>query len=102
MQPLENLLLVAAERGCKLGDGGLAVELLRELASSAPDSQRELLQDARRAYGPRAVAEMALELTDDRRHREARERVPVLWIEAVDRLDERQGRDLHEIVQGLA
>jgi hypothetical protein len=45
---------------------------------------------------------MALELADDRRHGEAREGVAAARLEAVDRLDERQRRDLDEVVERLA
>jgi len=45
---------------------------------------------------------MALELPDDRRHGEAREGVAAARLEAVDRLDERQRRDLDEVVERLA
>ena len=59
---------------------------------------RELLHRARDADRPAAIAEMALELTDDRRERERRERQPALRLEAIDGLQQPDCRDLFEIV----
>ena len=63
--------------------------------------QRELLEVARDPHGPRAVAEVALDLAEDRRDRVARERHLARQVEAVDRLHEAQRRDLEEVVERL-
>ena len=73
----------------------------RQLGDRAVDLQRQLLQVARHAHRPRAVAEVALDLAEDRRHRVARERDLALEVEAVDRLDQAERRDLEEVVEGL-
>ena len=65
------------------------------------DLQRELLQVARHADRPRAVAEVALELAEDRRHGVARERDLARGVEAVDRLDQAERGDLDEVVERL-
>ena len=54
--------------------------------------------DARHAQHPSAVAEMALDLAEDRRDREARERGATVELVAVDRLHEPEARDLDQIV----
>jgi hypothetical protein len=43
---------------------------------------------------------VSLELAGDRRYGERRERKPALGIEAVDRLQQAEARDLEEIVEG--
>src|SRR5207247_7512228 len=63
--------------------------------------QRQLLEVARDADRPRAVAEVALDLAEDRRHRVAGERNLAVGVEAVDRLDEAERRDLDEVVERL-
>src|SRR6516225_7097963 len=64
--------------------------------------ERELLGAARHVRGPARIAEVALELTDDRWNRERGERVPAGWIEAIDRLDQPEAGDLEQVVEGLA
>ena len=78
---------------------GCAAQVGRQLADLAVDAQRELLQVARDAHRPRAVAEVALDLAEDRRHRVAREGDVARQVEAVDRLDEAQAGDLEEVVE---
>ena len=58
----------------------------------------ELLEVARGAHGPALVAEVALELAQDRRRRKGRERDAAIGIEAVDRLQQPERRDLDEIL----
>ncbi len=53
-------------------------------------------------HGPRTVAEMALDLSDDRRHCVRRELHSPLDVEALDREHEPDGADLHEVLHGLA
>ena len=77
------------------------MQVERELGDRAVDLQRELLQVARDAHRPGAVAEVALDLAEDGRHRVAGERDLALEVEAVDRLDQAEARDLEEVVEGL-
>ena len=65
-----------------------AAVLGRELADGVGDLRAGLLDAARHAHGPRAVAEVAADLAEDRRRREARELEAALGLEAVDRLDQ--------------
>src|SRR5262249_38905956 len=77
-------------------------ELARELLAHALEFEGELLQVARYADRPALVAEVALELTEDRRDREARERGLAARVEAVDRLQQAERGDLLEVVELLA
>ena len=94
LQRVEHLLLVGADRLADLRHRGLTVQLVCELCDRAIDLQRQLLQVARHADCPRAVAEVALDLAEDRRHRIGGERDLAVEIEAVDRLDEAHRGDL--------
>src|SRR5829696_4677025 len=58
----------------------------------------ELLGAARHSYGPRAIAEVALDLALDRPAGERRERAAVVRVEAIDGLDEPEHRDLADVV----
>ena len=77
-------------------------ELDRELLDRAVDREVELLQPARHLDGPALVAEIALDLADDRRRRVRRELDAALEIEAVDRLEQADRSDLDQIVERLA
>ena len=77
------------------------MQVARELGDGAVDLQRELLQVARDAHRPGPVAEVALDLAEDRRHGVAGERDLAVEVEAVDRLDEAERRDLEEVVERL-
>ena len=68
---------------------------------AVPTIMGELLQVARDPHGPALVAEVALELAEDGRDGEARERDGAARVEAVDRLDQAQRRDLDEVLQRL-
>ena len=70
-----------------------------EVGDDAVDAQRQPLEVARDAHRPGAVAEVALDLAEDRRDRVARERDAALDVEAVDGLDERVARDLVEVLE---
>ena len=65
------------------------------------DAHRELLELARHADRPAAVAVVALERTGDGRHRVGAERHVARGIEALDGLDERQAGDLLEVLERL-
>jgi hypothetical protein len=50
---------------------------------------------------PGAVAEVALDLAENRRHRKGRESELAVDVEAVDRLDQAHRRDLQQIIERL-
>ena len=77
------------------------MQLAVEVGDRAVDLQRQVLEVARNADRPRAVAEVALDLAEDGRHRVAGERDPALEVEAVDRVEQAQAGDLEEVVEGL-
>ena len=75
----------------------------RAISSADPvDLDRQLLEVARDADRPALVAEVALDLAEDRRHRERRERRLAGRVEAVDRLQQPERRDLDQVVELLA
>ena len=80
---------------------GRTAELARHLVADAVDLDRELLQVARHAHRPALVAEVALELAEDRRDRERRERGLARRVEAVDRLEQPERGDLDQVVELL-
>ena len=65
-------------------------------------SQPQLLEPARHPDRPALVAEVALDLADDRRRGVRRELHAALGVEPVDRLDQADGGDLDEVVERLA
>ena len=87
LERLEHDLLVGADRR-RLPRPSPGVE--RPISPVIARSTFSALAPARRAGRgrPRAITEVALDLADDRRHREAREREPTVGVEAVDRVDE--------------
>ena len=99
---LEHLLGGHADRLGDLDRRRRAAELAAHLVADAVDLDGELLQVARHAHGPALVAEVALELAEDRRDRERGERGLALRVEAVDRLQQAERGDLHEVVERLA
>src|SRR5688572_32486435 len=74
---------------------------MKEGIGRAVDAQRQLLQVARNPDSPALVAEMALQLSRDRRHSERRERVTACGVETFDGLQQAHGRDLNEVIQRL-
>jgi hypothetical protein len=80
---------------------GRAAQFLRERLGRAADRERALLKVARHVQRPALVAEVALQLAEDGRRGVARELRPASGLEAVDRLDQAEARDLHEVVQRL-
>src|SRR6185436_21158479 len=101
-QRLEHLLDARAERARDLVDGRRPAELAGERLAGADDARAELLDLAGDAEHPAAVAEMALELAGDRRNGERREADVARDVEAIDRLQEAERRDLLEILERLA
>jgi hypothetical protein len=79
-----------------------AAELPRERRNRTVDLYPALLDRARDANGPSRVAEVALDLAENRRHREARERRAALELVPVDRFDEPDARHLDQVVHRLA
>ena len=75
-----------------------AAELGAEAARLRIDLDLEFLDRARDVNRPAEVAEVALELADDRRDGKRRERQAALDVVAIDRLQQRVRRDLLEIV----
>ncbi len=75
--------------------------LQRQLRGHPIDAQRQLLEVAGHPHRPGAVAEVALDLAEDRRHGEAREGHVAVGVEAIDRLEQTERGDLFEIVEGL-
>ena len=99
---LEHLLGLEVEGLGDLVDGRNPSELGGQSRRLALDLGDALLQLARHPHRPAAVAEVALELTEDRRDGIARERHAALRVEAVERLDEPEARHLDEVVERLA
>ena len=100
---LERLLDAAAHRIADLADRASVRAASRGPPRSSLAAQREraLLQIARHMQSPALVAERALELAEDRRRRVARELGSAAGLEAVDRLDQPEAGDLHEVVERL-
>ena len=76
--------------------------LLGELAVAAASASRSSCSRRGTRIGPALVAEVALDLADDRRGGVGRELDAALEVEAVDRLDQADRADLDEVVVGLA
>src|ERR1700722_4680547 len=64
--------------------------------------QVDLLHPPRGAHGPAAIAEMPLQLTNERPRCKSAELHTPFRLEAIKRLDERERGHLHQIVIGLA
>ena len=62
----------------------------------------QLLEPARKANRGALVAKMALDLAGDRQRCEGRELVAQVRVESLDRFDETEVPDLHDVVQRLA
>ncbi len=60
------------------------------------------MQAAGNTHGPDPVAEVALQLAEDRRRGEGGEGDAALGIEAVDGVEQAQVGDLEQVVEGLA
>src|SRR6202035_3310613 len=84
-----------------LGDGGLAPQLVAELLARTHGAHVVLLETTGHADGPGAVAEVALDLADDRRGREGAELVLQRRVEPLDGLDQAEEADLLDVLLGL-
>ena len=78
-----------------------AAQLLRQRLGRAAHRERALLEVARHVQRPSLVAEVALQLAQDRGRGVARELRAAPGLEAVDGLDQAEARDLHEVVERL-
>ena len=71
------------------------------LSAILVSSATAFLQVARDAHGPALVAEVALELAQDRRDGEGGERDGAARVEPIDRLDQPERGNLHEVLERL-
>jgi hypothetical protein len=101
VERLEDELLGLVELVRDLRDGRRTL-VLGERGDGAVHAQRQLLQRARRAHRPGAVAEVALDLTGDRRHGVGGERHAACRIEAIDGVDEADGGNLQQVLERVA
>jgi hypothetical protein len=85
----------------ELDDRRAAPERLGERSGRLRHLERELLGPARHVDRPARVAEVAPQLPEDGRRGEPRKRNATLGVKAVDRRDEREARDLHEVLARL-
>ena len=99
---LQHLLERDAELRGQLGGRRRPSEVGRQLVADATDADGELLQVARDPHRPAPVPEVALDLADDRRHGERRERGLARRVEAIDRLDQAERRHLDQVLERLA
>src|SRR5215210_1892362 len=102
LERLEHLFVGDARGLGELGDRRRAAVLHGELLDQPRELDVQLLQAARHAYRPAAVAEMALDLADDVRRRIGRELDAAVDVETVDRLDQADRADLDEVLELLA
>ena len=98
---LEDLLAAHARPRRRAAARSGACPGERRAAARALDDQHPLLERARNVDGPACIAQVALELAEDRRDRVGRERAAPARVEAVDRLHERQAGHLLEVFQRL-
>ncbi|WTI30405.1 hypothetical protein OG789_31120 [Streptomyces jietaisiensis] len=83
------------------GRGGPAAEPLLQFPAGVPHPEAGLLHRSRQPQQPAPVAQMALDLTGDGRHRVGEEGVAAAWVVAVDGLDQSQAGDLGQVVRVL-
>ncbi len=96
---LDHGLLVEVEPAASSRDPGLAPELLEQIGPGLVDRLLRLLDPARRAYRPAAVAELLAQGTEDARHGVGQEVVAVLGLERPDHADQGEPGLLDEVVQ---
>jgi hypothetical protein len=85
---LEDVLGAGAEHAGDLGGRRRSAERSAQSGGHGVDLDRALLQVAWHAHGPAMVAEVALELAENRGHGVRGERDPAGWVVTVDRLQE--------------
>ena len=99
LQRLDDLLDGQAGRLCELRRGRRPVVVRRELARGPPHAYHPVTQVAGHVNAPGRIAQVALQLPPDRRYRVGGEGGAALEVEAVDGLQEADGRHLAQIVE---
>ncbi len=102
LERLDDFFLVGAGCHGELVDRRRPAELAAQLLDQLRELEVQLLEAARNVHRPAAVAEVALDLADDRRHGVRLERHPAVEVEAVDRLDQPDRADLDQVVEWFA
>src|SRR4051812_30216513 len=102
LERLEHFLFRDLGSLGELGDRGRAPELDRQLLEQPGELDVQLLEAARHAHRPAAVAEVTLDLADDVRRRIGGQLDAAVDVEAVDRLDQPDRADLNEVLELLA
>ena len=102
LDALDDVVHRAADAGGQLGRRRRPAQRLGELRGGAADLHPQLLQPPRHPDRPALVAEVALDLADDRRGGVRRELDAAVGVEAVDGLDQPDGADLDEVLERLA
>ncbi len=98
---LEHLFGRGTGLGRKFPDARRPPGARRETALRLLDLQHPVLERARNVHVPGRVAHVALQFAEDRRHRVGDERRATARVVGVDGLDEREARDLLEILERL-
>jgi len=83
----------------ELADRRRAADLARQAVAGHREAGAQLLDVARDADHPAAIAEVALDLARDRRHRERGESHVAVEVEALDRLHQAERRNLLQVVE---
>ena len=102
LQRLGDLLLGRADRLGELGVRRQAALAGPDLDLGAADAPGQLDDRPRGAHELRAVAQVVADLALDGGHGDGAQVAPARGLEAVDGLDQADGADLHEVVDGLA
>ena len=102
LQRLDDLVLLGARRLRELGDRRSATELGGLRLHRPRQANAQLLHPARDMERPGPIAEVALDLADDRGHRVGRELHLALGVEALDREQQADRADLDQILLWLA
>src|SRR5450631_1415056 len=102
LDPVEHVLLGDLEELRQLGDGRRSSVPGGDQTGGVLDPAGALLGPSRDVHGPTGIAEIALELAQDRWDGEGGERQAAAGVEAVDRLDQAEGRDLDQVLERLA
>ena len=100
LERLEHFFFAETELVRDLLRARRARQLLRQRPDRLADREHAFLELARHPNRPRGVAEVAAQFAENGRRRERAERRTVLRIEPLDRLQEADHRDLHEVVVG--
>ena len=99
---LEHVGLLQPEALGDLADRGRALQFFGQLGDRFVDFGHAVVEPAGHPHGPDPVAEVALQLAEDRRRGEGGEGDAALGVEAVDGVEQAQVGDLEQVVEGLA